>query len=105
MVLTKSHDQPPEPPVLVGGELGGVLHDERPLSEREAEAGQGAVAARDRVAKTHQQQETDPVEQERHWGKNKLMNSNMNFELLKHLVVPANLLEIYISDILVVLLL
>ena len=48
-------------------ELSRMLHDEGPLGEGQAEAGQGSVAARHRVAEAHQQKETDPVEQECHW--------------------------------------
>lgn len=51
----------------MGRELRGVLHNERPLGERQAEAGESTVATGNRVTEAHQQQETDPVEQECHW--------------------------------------
>lgn len=48
-------------------ELGGMFDDQRPLGEGQTEACKGSVATRHRVTKAHQQQETDPVEQECHW--------------------------------------
>ena len=60
----KSQNHPPEPRVLVPDQLGGPLHDEGPLGEGEAEAGEGAVPGGDGVAEAHQQQEADPVEEE-----------------------------------------
>ena len=56
--------QPPQPGVLVPDQLGGALHDQGPLGEREAEPGEGPVPRGDRVAEAHQQQEADPVEEE-----------------------------------------
>lgn len=63
-VFTKGHDEPPEPIVVVRGQVRGMLHDEGPLGEGEAEARQGPVAARHGVAGAHQEEKSDPVEQE-----------------------------------------
>ena len=61
----KSQNHPPEPRVLVPDQLGGPLHDEGPLGEGEAEAGEGAVPGGDGVAEAHEEEEPDPVEEER----------------------------------------
>jgi len=60
---SKSQDQPPEPSILVPHQLGGSLHDQGPLGEREAEAREGPVPGCDGVAETHEEQEADPVEE------------------------------------------
>lgn len=59
---SERHYQPPEPRVLVRREVGRVLHDERPLGERQAEPGQSTVSRSDRVTETRQHQKADPVE-------------------------------------------
>ena len=63
----KGHDQPPQPIVVVGRQIGGMFDDEGPFGQAQAETGQSAVTARHRVAGAHEQQETDPVEQESDW--------------------------------------
>lgn len=44
--------------------------DENPFDERQAEAGDGAVAAGRRRRQAEGQEEADPVEEERHWDFN-----------------------------------
>lgn len=51
-----------------------MLDDECPLGQRQPESGQSPVAAGHRVAHAHQQQEANPVEQERHCNQSPRLN-------------------------------
>lgn len=52
--LTESHDEPPQPVVLMGGQVSGLFDNQGPLGQRQSEAGQGSVACSHSVAETHQ---------------------------------------------------
>lgn len=43
-------------------------HDQDPLNEGQAETGDGAITARCWGGQAEGQEETDPVEEESHWG-------------------------------------
>lgn len=46
--------------------------DENPFDEGQTEARDGAVSAGSRCCQTERQEEPDPVEEERHWEKNRI---------------------------------
>jgi len=60
----EGQDEPPEPFIVVPDEVGGALHDERPLGEAEPEAGERAVTRSDSVTEAHKEHESNPVEEE-----------------------------------------
>ena len=48
-------------------------NNEDPFDQRQAEAGDGPVAARSRGGQTEGQEEPDPVEEQRHWTEGQLV--------------------------------
>lgn len=60
----EGHYQPPQPVVRTVREVCRVLDNQCPLCQRQPEAGQSAVAARDGVTEASQHEKADPVEDE-----------------------------------------
>ena len=38
MIVTKRHDEPPQPVVIIRSQIGGMFNDQRPLGQRQTEA-------------------------------------------------------------------
>lgn len=60
----ESHYQPPQPVIRAVREICRVLNNQRPLCQRQSEAGQSPVPSSDGVAKASQHEKSDPIEDE-----------------------------------------
>lgn len=76
--LTKAHYQPPQPAIVLGSQVGRIMHNKRPFGQWESKARQSSIPRCNGVTKTHQQQEPNPVKHKCHWNPTDLSINTYN---------------------------